>query len=85
VPDKFSLTLEKSILSALKLEGSVNIKVMSFTRFAAVSLKNKIKKCLTPEGSVMLLQKVIGQKKDQLLCYKNVATMQGFEIGRAHV
>ena len=78
VPDKFSLTLEKRILSDLGLRGSVSVRVMSFTRMAAYFLKGKIKACLTPEGAVMLLQKVISENKASLKRYAGAAETAGF-------
>lgn len=78
VPDKFSLSLERNILSKLGLKGSFNIEVMSFTRFATKSLKNNIKRCLTPEGSVMLMKKAINNVQPKLTVYKNAVLKNGF-------
>ncbi|MEG1986522.1 MAG: PD-(D/E)XK nuclease family protein [Clostridia bacterium] len=78
VPDKFSLSLERNILSKLDISGSFNIEVMSFTRFAAKSLKNRIKRCLTPEGSVMLLKRAVTLVEDKLTVYRKAATQNGF-------
>jgi ATP-dependent nuclease, subunit B len=78
VPDKFSLSLERNILSKLNITGSFNIEVMSFTRFAQKSLKNKILRCLTPEGSVMLLSRAITSVRDELAFYGAASYERGF-------
>ncbi len=78
VPDKFSLTMEKEVLESLGLSGSANVQVLSFLRFAGRVMKNKIKNCLTPQGVVMLLAKVIGDVRDKLSVYKNASYTAGF-------
>ncbi len=78
VPDKFSLSMERNILSRLGIESSFDIEVVSFTRFATKSLKNKIKKCLTPEGSVMLLAYAVSKVADSLKVYDKSAKVRGF-------
>ena len=78
VPDKFSLTMEKEVLESLNLEGSANVQVLSFLRFAGRAMKNSIKNCLTPQGVVMLLQKVINDVGDRLTVYKNASKTPSF-------
>ena len=78
VPDKFSLTMEKEVLESLNLEGSANVQVLSFLRFAGRAMKNSIKNCLTPQGVVMLLQKVINDVRDRLTVYKNASKTPSF-------
>lgn len=78
VPDKFSLSIERSILSRLGIESSFDIEVVSFTRFATKSLKNRINSCLTPEGSVMLLAYAISEVFDKLKLYDKSARVRGF-------
>lgn len=72
-PDKFSLSVESNILKKLDIVGSFNIEVVSFTRFAAKTLKDKLFRCLTPEGSVMLLRQAVEQVREQLSVYKSAS------------
>lgn len=78
VPDKFSLSSEREIMAGLDAQGSFNCKVMTFTRLAEKTLKHTIKRCLTPEGSVMLLQSVINSSAADLVSFKNAKTTAGF-------
>lgn len=78
VPDKFSLTMEKEVLESLNLEGSANVQVLSFLRYAGRAMKNSIKNCLTPQGVVMLLQKVINDVQGRLTVYKNASRTPSF-------
>lgn len=77
-PDRFTASVERSIISALEIEGTFTIDVMSFTRLAGKILGSDIKKCLTPEGSVMLIGKVIADLSDKLQYYGKVAMKEGF-------
>ena len=67
-PDRFTASVERGLISALGIESTFGIEVMSFTRLANKLIGNDIKKCLTPEGSVMLIGKVISDRRDKL-CY----------------
>ena len=53
-PDRFTAFVERGLISTLELESSFGLEVMSFTRLANKLIGKDIKKCLTPEGSVML-------------------------------
>lgn len=77
-PDRFTAFVERGLISTLGLESTFGIEVMSFTRLANKLIGRDIKKCLTPEGSVMLISKVILDVKDKLQYYKNVANIDGF-------
>lgn len=78
VPDRFTASYEKEILRALDIDSTFNIEVMSFSRFAEQTIGSDIKKCLTPEGSVMLMSKAIVALGDRLNYYFNVANIDGF-------
>jgi len=78
VPDAFTLAFEASALSRLGKEGSFDLEVMSFARLASVALGNKMKKCLSPAGSVMLLEKVIRKSEKNLRAYARAARKPGF-------
>lgn len=56
VPDKFSLAFERNILKKLGLTSTFDVDVTSFMRLAVKAMRGKNRKCLTPEGSVMLLK-----------------------------
>ncbi|MBR4800946.1 MAG: exodeoxyribonuclease V subunit gamma [Clostridia bacterium] len=77
-PDRFTAFVERGLISTLELESTFGIEVMSFTRLANKLIGKDIKKCLTPEGSVMLISKVILDVKDKLSYYKNVTKTDGF-------
>ena len=63
-PDRFTASVERGLISSLGVESTFGIEVMSFTRLANKLIGNDIKKCLTPEGSVMLIGKVISDLRD---------------------
>ena len=77
-PDAFTVAIEKAISASLKRKGFFNVEVMSFARLASVFLGQNIEKCLSPSGSVMLMEKVIRKEKDQLLLYNKAAEQTGF-------
>ncbi len=77
-PDRFTASVERGLISALQIESTFGIEVMSFTRLASKLIGNDIKKCLTPEGSVMLIGKVIADSRDKLCYYNKVAMKEGF-------
>lgn len=78
-PDRFTASVERGIISSLGIDSSFGIEVMSFTRLAAKLLGKSIAKCLTPEGSVMLINKVIAENRASLKFYGKVATLDGFD------
>ncbi len=79
-PDRFTASVERGLLSTLGAEGSFDIEVMSFTRMAERCVGADIKKCLTPEGSVMLIGRVIDDclSKGELCYYGKAAGREGF-------
>lgn len=70
VPDRFTLSTELKVLQ--KYGSSLNIEVMTFSRLAMRALDNRINKCLSPEGAVMLLAKALDKCRNQLLCYSRI-------------
>lgn len=77
-PDRYTASVERGLISSLKIESTFGIEVMSFTRLASKLIGSDIKKCLTPEGSVMLIGKVIADIREELVYYKKVALTEGF-------
>lgn len=77
-PDRFTASVERGLISSLGIESTFGIEVMSFTRLASKLLGSDIKKCLTPEGSVMLIGKVIADLQGELEYYGKVAMKEGF-------
>ncbi len=77
-PDRFTASVERRLIASLGIESTFGIEVMSFTRLANKLIGANIKKCLTPEGSVMLIGKVIADLREELLYYKKVALTEGF-------
>ena len=78
-PDRFTASVERGLISSLGIDSTFGIEVMSFTRLADRLVGRAIKKCLTPEGSVMLIGQVIVGNRDKLEYYKNAAVASGFE------
>lgn len=78
VPDKFTASSERGIIETLGLSASFNVSVTSFTRLAEKTIGKRIKKCLTPQGSVMTLAKVIEEKRADLKYYGKAARVNGF-------
>ncbi len=77
-PDRFVASLEREVIKSLDIDGTFDIDIMSFTRLANKLVGSDIAKCLTPEGSVMLIGKVIGDLQDRLEYYGKVALQEGF-------
>lgn len=75
VPDRFSLSIEKSICEEVFPDGSFFVDVVSFTRLAKKALGSKNKKCLSKEGTVLLLNRVIKEVNSELNYYKNVQSL----------
>ncbi len=75
-PDRFTLSTESKLIS--RIGGSFNIEVLTFSRLAAKVLGNKVRKCLTPEGAVMLLAKTVDKIRGSLLCYSKMTAVKGF-------
>ncbi len=72
VPDRFTLGVEKEICQFLECEGSFNIGVFSITRLATKTFGKKINKCLSKEGTVLLLNKVLKENSEKLSYYTSV-------------
>lgn len=77
-PDRFTAFVERALISTLKLKSTFGIEVVSFTRLANKLVGRDIKKCLTPEGAVMLISDAILAVKDKLAFYKNAVGKDGF-------
>lgn len=77
-PDRFTASVERGLISSLELESTFGINVMSFTRLANKLIGRDIKRCLTPEGAVMLIGKVIAMNRDKLTYYHKSASLDGF-------
>lgn len=82
VPDRFTLSYEKSVLDVLGLEGSFSVEVSSFSRLANKTLKDKAK-LIDLQTEIMMLRKIIDENKQDLLTFKNFGGSIGFakEIG----
>lgn len=77
VPDRFTLSQEKEIYQLLEMEGSINIEVMSFSRFCDSMVETK-QKFLSKEGTVMLMKKVLQQNMNIFSYYNNLNISYGF-------
>ncbi|NCA92194.1 hypothetical protein EOM82_02950 [bacterium] len=72
VPDRFTLGVEKEICEFLESDGSFNISVFSVTRLATKTFGKKINKCLSKEGTVLLLNKVLKENREKLSYYTSI-------------
>ena len=77
-PDPFTLAVEKTISAKLGKKSFFNVEVMSFARLASVFLGENVAKCLSPAGSVMLMEKVIRRERENLVHYQKAAGKPGF-------
>lgn len=77
-PDPFTLAVEKTISAKLGKKSFFNVEVMSFARLASVFLGETVAKCLSPAGSVMLMEKVIRRERENLVHYQKAAGKPGF-------
>ncbi|MEG1608224.1 MAG: hypothetical protein RR348_00005, partial [Clostridia bacterium] len=82
VPDRFTLSYEKSILDTLGLKGSFDIEVASFSRLANKSLMDKTR-LIDMQTEMLLLRKIVEDSKAELLSFKNASGSIGFstELG----
>lgn len=79
VPDRFTLSVEEEIMKQLSLSATFDIEVTSFTRLAAKTLNEKERaNVLSPQGTVMLMQKAVNNVREQLKCYRAAAAYSGF-------
>ena len=72
VPDRFTLGVEKDLCTYCFPDGYTRADVQSFTRFAIKNVGKKIKRCLSKEGTVILLRKIIEANAPSLKYYKNL-------------
>ncbi len=77
VPDSYTLSVEKLIPELTGMKGALNVEVVSFSRLAAKELRDG-RGCLSKEGAVLILKKVINRNADELKHYKTVARLAGF-------
>lgn len=78
VPDSHALSAEKVVFERLDINGSMNIEVVSFMRFAKKLLGNKIGYTLSKQGAVLFFKKVINKVYPELVYYKKAALSDGF-------
>ena len=79
-PDRFTAFVERALLSSLKKGSAFGIEVASFVRLAGKILGKNVNKCLTPEGSVMLIAEAITASNEEgaLRFFGKVAKKDGF-------
>ena len=71
VPDRFMLYYEKAVMEYLGEEACFDVEVVSFARLAGKMLGMTGEKFLSPQGAVMLLRKVIEEKRDEMVCFRS--------------
>lgn len=74
VPDRFTLGVEKEICEYCFPSGSFNVNVYSVTRLATKIMNNE--RCLSKEGTVVLLNRIIRENTDSLVYYKSIKSYQ---------
>ena len=75
VPDRYTLSVERDICEILYPDGAFNVDVCSFTRLAQKALGRKNKNCLSKEGTVLLLNRVICENNDKLKFYRGIKSV----------
>ena len=72
VPDRFSLSAEKSIFEVLNIDSTFNIDVITFSKFASKVLNKQMafEKVLTKQSAVMLTTKIILNNQNELKAFK---------------
>ncbi len=78
VPDSYALSAEKAVFERLEINGSMNIEVASFIRFAKKVLGKTDKHVLSKQGAVLFFQKVVEKNADKLVHYRKAALNAGF-------
>ena len=78
VPDKFSLTMEKSIMQDLGLTASMDFEVLTFARFASLFVDTSQNKLLTSLGAVYIIQMIIDKHKSELKCFNKAVKSVNF-------
>ncbi|MGI6228536.1 MAG: PD-(D/E)XK nuclease family protein [Christensenellales bacterium] len=71
VPDEFTMNVEKGILTSLKTECALDIEVAGFRRLAMKYQNRAQSRCLSPEGAVMLMAKVLSDNAGKLVYFKS--------------
>ena len=80
VPEQFNLEAEKQLINKMKLDGLINIDVLSFSRLVNNVLKSvgNIKKIEIDDfGKIMVLRKVLEKNKNDLEFYKKSVNKKG--------
>lgn len=70
VPDRMSVLCEKLIFEKTGISSTCNIEVLTLSRIALRLLKNK--NVISRQASVMILQKVLSQHKNELKCFNKL-------------
>lgn len=79
-PDRFAVAVTRAIMESLDLITMGNIEVVPFSKLGERFIPDQIRKCLTPNGAVMLLSKVLIKlsRDGKLQHYRNVYSKEGF-------
>lgn len=75
VPDRYTLSIEKDVCEKVFEDGSFFVDVYTFTRLAQKALGKFNKKCLSKEGTVLLMNRVLRENNDKLDYYKDVKSL----------
>lgn len=80
VPDRMTLTTEKSIFEHLNISSTFNIEVITLSKFANKVLKNTLatKKLLNKQSGVMLTTKAILNNTKELKAFQKAVKLKGF-------
>lgn len=79
-PDRFAVSVTRAIMESLGLVTMANIEVIPFSKLGEKFIPDEIRKCLTPNGAVMLLSKVLIKlsREKKLQHYHSVYYKEGF-------
>ena len=82
VPDKFSLQMEKLLLSSLKQKAFFNVNVMGLTELSTTILSDENIDVLSSGESLLLTQKSIENVKNELLVFGKTNISFCYEINK---
>ena len=72
VPDRTTLTVERALCD--RFGGAFDVNVTTWSRL----VKGNSDKYLSRQGSVMIIRRILAEKKHELVCYKKSAHARGF-------
>ena len=70
VPDRTTVNVEKRIFEKLNIESTCDVEVLTLSRLASRIIKDA--NIISKQASCMILQKLLRENRDKLLCFKKI-------------